>query len=216
MNLGKFITFEGGEGSGKTTQIEILQKRLISNDIPTFVTREPGGTKIGEKIRQILVEGSIDKILPTTELLLHIASRIEHLNIAILPMLNKGKFVLCDRFIDSSIAYQGIAHNLGVSKVQLIHEHVGIIIRPDLTYILDIPVTEGLNRSKSRKNYENRYEAMDKSFHEKIRKTFIEIAENKPSNYIIIDARKSTEEISEIIWNDLNYRFKFNTNEQQK
>tara|TARA_Y100000590_G_scaffold466163_1_gene640674 strand:- start:329 stop:973 length:645 start_codon:yes stop_codon:yes gene_type:complete len=214
MNLGKFITFEGGEGSGKSTQIDILQKRLVSNNIPTFVTREPGGTTVGEKIRQILVEGSIDKILPTTELLLHLASRIEHLNISILPMLKKGNLVLCDRFIDSTIAYQGVGHNLGISKVQLIHQHVGINIRPDLTYILDIPVAEGLNRSKSRKNNENRYETMDKSFHEKIRKAFIEIAKNRPKNYIIIDANKPTEEISEIIWNDLNFRFEFNNNEQ--
>ena len=215
MKIGKFISFEGGEGSGKTTQIEKLSQRFNARKISIFVTREPGGTIVGEKIRQILVQGSTDKLLPTTELLLHTASRFEHLNISIAPMLKKGKIVICDRFIDSTIAYQGIGHDLSISKVEQIHNHVGIMLRPDFTFILDIPVQEGLKRSKLRKNNETRYESMNKSFHEKIRRAYIDIAKKNPKRYLTVDAQRPAEEISEIIWNTLNKKFDFKNYEQR-
>ena len=200
MRTGKFITFEGGEGSGKSTQTELLSNRLSKNGVKTLKTREPGGTVVGEKIRRILVEGTIDSITPLSELLLHAASRWEHLNSVIEPTLATGCWVICDRFVDSTTAYQGYGHQLGAAPVEMINQLTLKNRIPDLTFILDLPVEKGLQRTKKRKGKEARYESMDLSFHERLRKGYLKIGQKNSKRCFVINALQPIEETSKNIW----------------
>ncbi|MDC0074678.1 dTMP kinase [Alphaproteobacteria bacterium] len=201
-NYGKLITFEGGEGAGKTTQINYLTSKLKNKLFKKIIsTREPGGTEEGEKIRSILVESSKKSINPNTELMLICAARYEHINKVIIPALNKGIWVCCDRFIDSTIAYQGYGHQLGVDIVNKINNIFFLKCIPDLTFIFDIDPSKGINRTKKRENCEDRFENMDISFHERVRKGFLDIANNNSKRCYIIDAELSIDDIEEKIWN---------------
>ena len=151
MHKGKFITFEGGEGSGKSTQIDLLFKKLKKNGIEVIKTREPGGTIVGEKIRDILVKGSTNHITPYTELLLNSASRKEHIENLIKPNLDIGNWVLCDRFTDSTLVYQGYGHGLEINMVENINQYTVSNYSPDLTFILDLEPNDGLIRASKRK-----------------------------------------------------------------
>jgi len=196
VNLGNFITLEGGEGSGKTTQVNLLHQKLISlYDIDVVSTREPGGTIKAEEIRKILLSSSSsEKWLPLTETLLHYASRLEHIENLINPSLNQGKWVICDRFIDSSMAYQGYGMNVDKSIIdQLSNLFVGNS-KPDLTIILDIPEQEGLLR-EVREPLADRYSLMDKEFHRNVRKGFREIAKINGDRCKIINGLDSIENI---------------------
>ena len=195
MNKGKFITFEGGEGTGKSTQVNLLCNSLIDAGIKVIRTREPGGTMTGEKIREILVKGKADKISPVTELLLNFAARKEHLEKVIKPTLAIGDFLVSDRFTDSSIAYQGFAHGLGKEFVNSIADLIIGNFKPDLTLIFDIEVEKGLGRTIRRKHNENRYESMETQFHEKVREGFLSILENEPERCVLIDASKSISDV---------------------
>ncbi|MEI7669300.1 MAG: dTMP kinase [Pseudomonadota bacterium] len=183
-----FITFEGGEGSGKTTQIKLLAEYFKNNGKKCLLTREPGGSQGSEAIRDIILNGSADKWHDVTELLLFQAARVEHVERVIKPALASGNIVLCDRFLDSSIVYQGIGKGLGVQYVEQIHQLTLGNFAPDFTIILDIEPEKGLKRAKSRSHHETRFENMELEFHKKVREGFLSLTKNKPERYIVLDA----------------------------
>lgn len=188
---GKFITFEGGEGSGKTTQIALLRDHLEMQGLPVLCTREPGGTPDAEAIRALLLTGATCRFDPMTELLLMFASRRDHLVKKIWPALAAGTWVLCDRFADSSMAYQGYGQGLGQEVVQGMYDLVVGTFKPDLTFILDIDPSEGLARAKPRNDTttnEDRFERMGDAFHQKIRQAFLDIAAQNPDRCVLLDA----------------------------
>ena len=200
-----FITFEGGEGTGKSTQAKILYEYLLSNNIETVLTREPGGCKESEAIRQLLVKGSIDKWDSITEALLHNAARREHIKRVIKPSLLDNKVVICDRFIDSTMAYQGHAQEVNQKFLMNLIKEVTENITPDLTFIFDMDTKKSLIRANKRdnKNKNNRYEKFNSDFHEKIRSYFLSLVNTK-KRYILINATDTIENISKIILNNLN------------
>ncbi len=175
----KFITLEGGEGAGKTTQIKLLADALKAGGLDPIITREPGGSPAAEVIRSLLVEGAVDRWQPMTEALLNFAARLEHVQATIEPALAAGRWVLCDRFADSTVAYQGYGHDLGRAVIDELHRLVLGYFQPDLTVILDIPVAEGLaratNRERAEGSREDRYEHMDEGFHQRLRDGFLDI-----------------------------------------
>ncbi len=196
----KFITFEGGEGSGKSTQIKILKKRLSKNKKKIILTREPGGTKEAERIRELLVRGKSTKWSGTTEVLLMSTARKDHVDKVILPNLKKGNWVLCDRFIDSTLAYQGYGRNVGEVLIKQLNKSLINNLKPNLTFLFDIDPKIGLRRSKKRINNELRYENMPLTYHRKIRNAYIDIAKKNKKRIKIIDGSLDKNTISEIIW----------------
>ena len=184
---GRFITLEGGEGAGKSTQIRLLQGVLENAGHKVLTTREPGGSPGGEAIRDLLVKGDT-AWEPLTEALLNYAARHEHLEKVILPALNEGTWVLCDRFADSTMAYQGYGHAMNREVIRRLHRLVVDDVMPDLTLIFDMPVDEGLKRAVARGDGEDRYERMGKDFHERLREGFLEIAKKDPARCFVIDA----------------------------
>jgi len=203
-----FITFEGGEGSGKSTQVNLLFNYLSSKKIDTIKTREPGGTPSAEVLRELLTEGEINKWKPITEALLMWAARFEHIDEVINPSLEMGKTVICDRFYDSTYAYQGIAHNLGLEKMIDLKNIILGNIEPSVTFIMDIDPEVGLKRAKDRGNSENRFENFDLDFHKKIRKGFLDIANKYKDRCVLVNAELSHNEISNIIVKEINKRMK--------
>ena len=199
-----FITFEGGEGSGKSTQVGLLKDYLDSQSLNTVITREPGGTPSAEILRDLLTRGNVDKWTAMSEALLMWAARYEHIVDVIDPALKAGKNVICDRFYDSTYAYQGIAHNLGIDKMEKLKELIIGDIEPDLTFILDIDPKIGLKRSLERSNLENRFESYDIDFHNKIRNAFLNISKQNKDRCIVIDASISKQEINKIIISEIN------------
>lgn len=196
----KLITFEGGEGCGKSTQIKLLAEYLGAKNITFTQTREPGGTESAEQIRELLVTGDKDKWNGVTEILLHYAARIEHVEKLIKPALKKGEIVISDRFFDSTIAYQGYGHKVDLKVIEKIQKAVLGNFSPDLTFVFDIPPEKGLARAGKRfedqnDSSEDRYETMDLEFHEGVRKGFLEIAEKNPKRCIVIDADDKIENI---------------------
>lgn len=192
---GKFITFEGGEGAGKSTQVKMLANAFSDAGIASITTREPGGTDGAESIRALLVKADSCEWEKKTEIFLHIAARIEHVNKLIFPALNEEKFVICDRFSDSSMAYQGFGHGLGKEFVNNITKLAIGDFKPDITFILDIDSKVGISRTKSRNGFEDRYEKMAGDFHSRVREGFLHIAENEPDRCCLIDALGSVEAI---------------------
>lgn len=190
MNRGRFITFEGGEGAGKTTQIGMLADRLRQNGRDVITTREPGGAPGAEAIRSLLVEGDIDRWDALSEVLLHFAARREHLVRTINPALERGAWVLSDRFADSTLAYQGYGQAVDRSIIAAVqHAAIGNFL-PDLTLILDLPVETGLARAQSRGGTD-RYERMGLDFHRRLRDGFLAIAAGSPDRCVVIDADRS-------------------------
>ena len=195
----RFITFEGGEGSGKSTQIKILRNNLSKNQ-KVVITREPGGTKEAELIRKLLVKGKSNKWSGTTEVLLNFTARKDHVDKIILPSLKNGKWVLCDRFSDSTLAYQGYGRNVSENLIKNLNRSLINNLKPSLTILLDIDPNVGLGRSKRRNNNELRYENMPLSYHKKIRSAYLDIAKKNKKRIKIIDASLDKNSISEIIW----------------
>jgi dTMP kinase len=189
-NKGLFITFEGCEGSGKTTQTKLLQEWFINNNINAINTREPGGTTTAEKIRQLILDSSI-KLEISSQMLLHNVARIEHVTDVILPNLSQGKHVICDRFLDSTIAYQHYGHNLDLSIILEIHKKL-INITPDITFILDIAFEQHSARLKKRGNTTDRYENLQQEFHEKVIAGFQDIANKNPERCHLIKSSESS------------------------
>lgn len=196
MTEGRFITFEGGEGGGKSTQIALLAGALKGHGIETLVTREPGGVPGAEEIRALLVKGDVNRWTPLTEALLNYAGRVEHLEKSIRPALAKGKWVLCDRFADSTMAYQGYGHQLGRAPIEDLHALAVGDFRPALTLILDIPPAAGLARANDGTGGEDRYERMDLSFHERLRDGFLDIARREPDRCVVVDATQPLNTVS--------------------
>jgi len=173
----KFITFEGIEGSGKSTQVKLLHKYFLDKNIPAILTREPGGTKLAEEIRSLLVDGDVDKMDGVCEVLLNFAARRNHIEKLIKPALAKGEIVICDRFFDSTIAYQSFGQNVDLELIKKVQEAAIGEFKPDITFLIDVDVDVAFERIKNRAD-NNRYEKMDKSFHQKVRKGFLEISKS--------------------------------------
>ena len=194
-----FITFEGGDGSGKSTQVNLLKDYLDNLNFETIKTREPGGTPSAEILRDLVTTGEVGKWTPMSEALLMWASRYEHLIQVIEPALNSGKNVICDRFYDSTYAYQGVAHNLGIDKMEKLKKIIIGDIEPDITFVLDIDPKVGLKRSLDRSNQENRFESYNIDFHNKIRSAFLEIAKKNKNRCVVVDASLNEQEINNLI-----------------
>jgi len=201
---GLLITFEGGEGTGKSTQSKLLYDYLKSKTTDVILTREPGGCKESENIRNLLVKGNINKWDPITESLLHNAARREHIKNIIKPALLKNKIVICDRYIDSTMAYQGIGQGVNSNFLNILSKEITENIVANITFIFDIDPDISLKRAKKRdKNTNNRYENFDLSFHKNIRNYFKSLI-NTNKRYILIDASNSIEEIHVKILKSLN------------
>lgn len=197
---GRFITFEGGEGAGKTTQARLLAERLRERGIDTVQTREPGGSPGAEEIRAIAVSGDAERWSARTETLLMYASRSDHLERKILPALEDGKWVVCDRFADSSRAYQGAGGGAPDSLIEALDEHVVGDNQPNLTVVFDIPVEVGLERAFGRGLFETRFESKGLEFHQKLREGFLAVAERHPERCVVLDATGEVEDVAERLW----------------
>lgn len=197
---GRFITFEGGEGAGKTTQARLLAERLRAQGIDVVQTREPGGSPGAEEIRAIAVSGDAERWSARTETLLMYASRSDHLERKILPALEEGKWVVCDRFADSSRAYQGAGGGAPDSLIEALDEHVVGDNQPNLTVVFDIPVEVGLERAFGRGLFETRFESKGLEFHQKLREGFLEVAVRHPERCVVLDATGEVEEVAERLW----------------
>jgi dTMP kinase len=198
----KFFTFEGGEGSGKSTQAKMLHQAFVNAEIDPILTREPGGTEAAEIIRNILIHGK-NKLYPITELLMINAARYEHAKDKIIPELKNNKIVICDRFVDSTVAYQGYGHKLGRKMPALLHNLLMEGLAPDLTFILDINPAEGLRRASENKQ-DNNYEKLGIEFHTRVRDGFLEIASLAKTRCIVIDANNSISKIHRTIIETIN------------
>ena len=188
----RFVTFEGGEGAGKSTQIRLLAERLRAAHHAVEVTREPGGTKGAEEIRALLVEGGAGRWQPETEALLHFAARAEHLAHVIRPALAAGKWVLCDRFADSTLAYQGYGQGLDLDWLWTLRRRIVGASEPGITIMMDLPVEKGLARAET----EQRYERMGIDFHRRLAEGFRQIAAGDPGRCRLVDAARGREEIA--------------------
>jgi len=202
---GKFISFEGIEGSGKTTQCLLMEEYLSFKGIEVLQIREPGGTAIGERIRAILLDMNSQGMTPLTEFLLFTAARAHVVNERILPALHEGKIVLCDRYKDSSVAYQGFGRELGWELINRIHETMGIVLSPDLTILLDIGVEIGIERAKANrnkapdKNDGGRIEEEEISFHRRVREGYLQLSRLEPERFKVISAEGSVSEVNKRI-----------------
>ena len=199
---GRFITFEGGEGTGKSTQAGILANRLARAGHPVLATREPGGSPLGEEIRSALLSGQVWQLGTFAEAVLFAAARQEHVESAIRAALGEGQWVVCDRFIDSTRAYQGGAGGVPRGAIHALERVTVGGVWPDLTFILDLPVEEGLARAAQRlgDGAPDRFESETIAMHERVRKAFLEIAEEEPHRCVVIDAQQPEAVIAEDIW----------------
>ena len=205
---GRFITFEGGEGTGKSTQAKLLAERLKAHGIATTLTREPGGSPGAEIIRHVLLSGAAKPLGPDAEAMLFAAAREDHLTNTIRPALARGDWVVCDRFADSTRVYQGV---LGQVDSRLIHRLEKITVgetRPDLTFVLDVPTELGLARAKSRRGdaQTDRFESEDFSFHERLRDAFRQLAISEPERCVLIDASEPKDHVTDQIWEAVSRR----------
>ncbi|MBT7641836.1 MAG: dTMP kinase [Rhodobiaceae bacterium] len=204
---GKFISFEGGEGGGKSTQAVRLAGFLRSKGLDVVETREPGGTQQGEELRDLLVQGDPDRWSPFSELLMMTAARVEHVNRLIEPALAAGKWVICDRFLDSTLAYQGIAGGLGLDMVQPLQDTAVGSTLPDITFLLDVREEAGLQRAEKRGGAA-RFEKKQAEFHSKVRDGFLALAAESPSRIIVVDAEDTFDAVWQQIEGEMKQRFK--------
>jgi dTMP kinase len=200
VSRGRFITFEGGEGAGKSTQVHLLAANLAATGIEVVHTREPGGSTGAESIRELVLKGSVDRWSPMTETLLMYAARRDHIERTIEPMLAKGTWVICDRFSDSTRAYQGAAGQVDFELIFSLEKYVLGPVIPDLTLIFDVPVHVGLARAYARAGSEMRFESKGKAFHERLREAFHAIAQGDPARCEIIDGDASVEAVAQNVW----------------
>ncbi len=192
---GRFITIEGGEGGGKSTQLRLLAEVLVANNIPHVMTREPGGEEGAEAIRTLLVTGDKHRWDALAETLLFSAARVQHVKRFIEPALAEGKWVVCDRFVDSTRVYQGVAKHISRDYIDALHAMTLGNTLPDITFILDIDPAAGLARTKGRHGDETRFEGMELAFHQQVRAGFLEIARREPARCCVIDASQEPERV---------------------
>ena len=199
---GLFVTFEGIEGCGKTTQAELLRLNLEKKNHRVVFTREPGGTEVGERIRDVLLDNSIRDMEPLTELFLYLASRAQHVQKLIRPALEDGAIVVCDRFADASLAYQGAGREIGISRVASLNEAATLGLVPDYTVLLDVPVELGLKRISARageKQQQDRIEQEQIDFHVRVREAYLVLARESSGRIEVFDGTRSKEELAEEI-----------------
>ncbi|ESQ84269.1 thymidylate kinase [Asticcacaulis sp. AC466] len=204
---GRFIVFEGGEGAGKSTQVKALVARLRAQGLEVVQTREPGGSPGAEALRDLLVRGDATRWSPMSELLMMYAARADHLEKVIRPALERGAWVVCDRFADSSRAYQGAGGGVAPAFIEQVDEAVVGHTQPDLVLVLDMPVEAGLRRAHGRGDAENRFESKGVVFHERLRAGFLKRAAQAPDRYRVIDADREIEAISAEIWSHVHSAF---------
>lgn len=204
-----FVTFEGGEGSGKSSALKLLDERLRSEGFQTVLTREPGGTPIAEQIRNVILDKANTKMDARTEALLYAASRRQHLVEKVWPAIKEGKIVLCDRYLDSSLAYQGGARGLGIDNVLNVNLFATEGTFPDITLLFDIEPELGLERiAKNASREVNRLDLEKIDFHRGVRKTFLELAKRYPDRYVIIDASQTLDKVVEDAYRAIKARLK--------
>jgi dTMP kinase len=198
----RFVTFEGIDGTGKTTQLKALESHLRARGRSCVITREPGGTPLGDSLRQVLLEAGKQPIATATELFLYLADRAQHVQDVIVPGLNAGSLVLCDRYTDSTLAYQGYGRGIDLKLLRQLNEFADNGVRPDLTFLLDCPVAVGLSRTAERQQNtagagrEDRFEREELDFHERVRAGFLEIARAEARRFRVINAERSAEEVA--------------------
>ena len=199
---GRFITFEGGEGTGKSTHASLLAQRIKSFGIGTLLTREPGGSPGAEVMRYVLLSGAVRPLGADAEAMVFAAARDDHLTTMIRPALERGKWVVCDRFADSTRIYQGVAGKVDPLAIKAMERIIVGDTKPDLTLILDVPAKEGLKRAAERrgKGDVDRFEGEALTFHEKLRDGFLTLAANEPDRCVLIDATSTKDEVAEQIW----------------
>jgi dTMP kinase len=200
VETGRLITFEGGEGAGKSTQVSILVERLRNAGRHAIATREPGGSPAAENIRETLLSGKVKQFGPFAEALLFSIARQDHINTVISDALARGQWVVCDRFLDSTRAYQGATGGVPAPVISALERLTLHGVMPNLTIVLDIPVEEGLARMARRRGAPDRFESQDISQHERIRKAFLDIAEEESGRCVVIDARKPEALVAEDVW----------------
>lgn len=205
---GKFITFEGGEGSGKSTHATALAERLKTLNIECVLTREPGGSAGAEIIRHIILSGIAKPLGAETETILFAAARDDHVRMTIEPALNAGKWVICDRFIDSTRVYQGALGKVDMKLIRSLERVTVGAAMPDLTFVLDVPANIGLARAKARRGAAaaDRFESEAIEFHEDLRRAFLVLAEREPKRIVVIDGRAPRDVVAERIWAEVNAR----------
>jgi dTMP kinase len=195
--MGLFVTFEGPEGSGKSTQIQLLCAYLQARHLPAVRTREPGGTRIGDRIRDVILSPEHAELLPPTEFLLFSASRAQLVAQFIRPHLQAGDIVLCDRYADSSLAYQGYAHGLDLSALRQVTQFATGGLKPDLTFYFDLDVSAGLRRKRDGDSPLDRLDSQAIEFHERVRRGYLAMAEEEPQRWVVVDAAQRVEEIQQ-------------------
>lgn len=214
MTRGRFITFEGGEGAGKSTQVRRLVARLREAGVEVIATREPGGSPGAEAIRNLVLTGSADRWSPATETLLMYGARRDHIERTILPALESGAWVVCDRFADSTRAYQGGAGGVDPAFISALEQHMLADVRPDLTLVFDLPVEVGLSRAesfaKADGHAETRFESKGVAFHERLRAAFQQIAQAEPQRCAMIDAAASMDGVEQQVWAAVSSRLAVN------
>ena len=199
LRRGGFVAFEGGDGAGKTTQLDLLESWFKEQAVPYERTREPGGTAIGERIRSLVLEHDQGEVDPRTEALLFAASRAAHVVQRIEPALIAGRFVLCDRYVDSSVAYQGVGRELGTEAVAEINAFATGGLSPDLTVVLDIDPAAARARREGRAGLSDRIESAEDAFHDRLRHAFLARADSAPERYLVLDAAGSAQELQAAI-----------------
>jgi dTMP kinase len=207
---GYFITLEGGEGVGKSTQAQLLASRLQEAGLKAVTTREPGGSPRAEALRRVVLSGAAAPFGPSGEAILFSAARIDHVDQKIAPALAAGEWVICDRFADSTRAYQGAAGKLDKSLIDSLERVAVGDTRPDLTLILDMPVERSLARAAERRDAAakpDRFEGESRSFHETLRRAFLQIAAAEPRRCVVIDADRPSEDVAKAIWTSVRQRF---------
>lgn len=200
MARGRFITFEGGEGAGKSTQVKRLAERLTVDGREVVTTREPGGSPGAESIRDLVLRGAADRWSPVTETLLMYAARRDHIERVIRPALDRGAWVVCDRFADSTRAYQGAAGGTDPGLISALETFILEEVRPDLTLVFDLPPEVGLERAHARAGAEMRFESKGVAFHTRLRDGFRAIAAAEPQRCVLIDATEGMDTVTDAIW----------------
>lgn len=214
MPIGKFITLDGGEGAGKSTQASLLARRLEETGCRVMVTREPGGTPFAERLRHVLLEGAAVVRAPSAEALAFYAARMDHLEMLIRPALDRGDWVICDRFSDSTRVYQGIVGQAGLGFVEALEQLVVGSSKPDLTFVLDLDPAKGLARAEARRaGLEGNngvggdpFESRDIAYHSALREGFLKIAREEKHRCVVVDASEGVQQISDVIWRALEER----------